>query len=198
MQHGVQQVPLVLGTVGAQPCLHFLGDHFQEFKESSSINNQYPVLTSSNKGLMLQSVYYGENRITDRNNQGFNIIPSGYITYRSRSDDGLFTFNLNSLGFTGIVSTYYPVFNFVNGDNRFFTEYLNFYQLTLTKFSVGTSQKVLSLNSIQQIYLKIPGFQEQTKIADFLSALDEKIRLVKLKIEKMELWKKGLLQKMFC
>ena len=39
--------------------------------------------------------------------------------------------------------------------------------------------------------------EEQTKIADFLSSLDVEIDNQKLKIEKLEEHKKGLLQKLF-
>lgn len=38
---------------------------------------------------------------------------------------------------------------------------------------------------------------EQTKIANFLSAIDDKINHCGKQIEKMEAWKKGLLQGMF-
>lgn len=65
--------------------------------------------------------------------------------------------------------------------------------------------KYVTGSTIPHIYFKdyshefsvLPCYAEQTKIANFLSAHDEKIRLVQIKIEKMELWKKGLLQKMF-
>lgn len=50
---------------------------------------------------------------------------------------------------------------------------------------------------LSEIYLQIPSLPEQTKIANFLSAIDEKINLVSGQIEKMEVWKKGLLQRMF-
>jgi type I restriction enzyme S subunit len=47
-----------------------------------------------------------------------------------------------------------------------------------------------------EIYL--PSINEQTKIANFLSAIDEKIKHCQSQIEKTEQWKKGLLQQMFC
>jgi restriction endonuclease S subunit len=37
----------------------------------------------------------------------------------------------------------------------------------------------------------------QTKIANFLSVIDDKINVVAKQIEKMEEWKKGLLGEMF-
>lgn len=174
-----------------------LGEEIIEFKENSKLNNQFKVLTSSNQGLMLQSEYYGENRLTGRENTGFNIIPHGYITYRSRSDTGIFTFNLNTLGYTGIISTYYPVFKIKKGDNKFLVEYLNFYKTTISKFSVGTSQRVLALSLFNEIQLAFPIKEEQTRIANFLSAIDDKISQTQMQIEKTEEWKKGLLQKMF-
>lgn len=43
----------------------------------------------------------------------------------------------------------------------------------------------------------IPSTEEQTKIANFLSAIDDKINQCKEQIVNTELWKKGLLQQMF-
>lgn len=168
-----------------------------EYRENSTKNNQHIVLTSSNKGLMKQSEYYGENRITEKDNLGFNIIPNGYITYRSRSDNRKFTFNINNLGITGIISTYYPVFTTNVGSNKFLIEYLNFKQHYIGKYSVGTSQTVLSLNELKNIKLPIPSEPEQKKIADFLSAIDDKINLVNQQLENTKEYKKGLLQQMF-
>lgn len=45
--------------------------------------------------------------------------------------------------------------------------------------------------------ISIPNHEEQTKIANFLSAIDDKINHCQSQIEKMEVWKKGLLQQMF-
>jgi type I restriction enzyme S subunit len=43
----------------------------------------------------------------------------------------------------------------------------------------------------------LPTLPEQTKIAHFLSAIDEKISHCQVRITKMEQYKKGLLQQLF-
>jgi type I restriction enzyme S subunit len=48
-----------------------------------------------------------------------------------------------------------------------------------------------------EMCILVPTLPEQTKIASFLSAIDDKISHCGVQIEKMEGWKKGLLQQMF-
>jgi type I restriction enzyme S subunit len=63
--------------------------------------------------------------------------------------------------------------------------------------NTGGTQKFLSLNTVRNLSIDLPCLSEQTKIADFLSAIDTKIDHTNTLIEKTKLWKKGLLQQLF-
>jgi type I restriction enzyme S subunit len=60
-----------------------------------------------------------------------------------------------------------------------------------------SAQPKLALYAIEQLEVQIPCPEEQTKIANFLSAIDQKIEVVAQQIEQAKTWKKGLLQQMF-
>jgi type I restriction enzyme, S subunit len=174
-----------------------LGDWIVEYKEKSSAHGQHILLTSSRNGLILQSDYYGENRITERDNVGFNVIPPEYVTYRSRSDDGMFTFNINKLGITGLISVYYPVFKFGNGVTEYFVNLLKLNESIFESYSVGTSQKVLSINALKSIKLKITNnIEEQKKISAVLSSADKEIDLIQHKLTCLKNEKKALMQQL--
>lgn len=53
------------------------------------------------------------------------------------------------------------------------------------------------LSTLSEMPLLLPCLEEQTKIANFLSAIDQKIEVVAQQIEQAKQWKKGLLQQMF-
>jgi type I restriction enzyme S subunit len=55
----------------------------------------------------------------------------------------------------------------------------------------------MSKVQLMKLNVNLPCIEEQTKIANFLSAIDDKINHCQAQIEKTEVWKKGLLQQMF-
>lgn len=164
-----------------------------EYKEKSTVQDQYDVYTSSRNGLVLQSVYFANSRIAGRDNIGFHVIPPNHITYRSRSDDGFFTFNLFSNDKNGLISNYYPVFS-TKGSNEFFIALFEQYRATFGRYSVGTSQKVLSLNALKDILFKIPSIPEQRKIATVLTNADKEIELLEQQLAALQQEKKALMQ----
>lgn len=61
----------------------------------------------------------------------------------------------------------------------------------------GTDPPNLSLNDVKEIKLGFPSKEEQTKIASFLSAVDEKIAQLTQKHELLSQYKQGMMQKLF-
>lgn len=171
-----------------------LGEIIIDYKEKPNDNNNYEILTSSKNGLMKQTDYYGDNRITNRTDADYNVIPNGFITYRSRSDDGLFTFNLNDLGVIGLISGYYPVFSFTKSNTQFLLSFLNYFKSKLIKYAIGTSQLVLSINALKEAKFKLPSLEEQTAIAEILATADRELTLQKEKLAQLQTQKKGLMQ----
>ena len=60
-----------------------------------------------------------------------------------------------------------------------------------------SAQPKLALYAIEQLEIQMPCLEEQTKIANFLSSIDQKVDVVAQQIEQAKQWKKGLLQQMF-
>ena len=63
--------------------------------------------------------------------------------------------------------------------------------------NTGGTQKFIALGVIRQLKILLPSLPEQTRIANFLTSLDDKINNCELLIDNCELYKKGLLQQMF-
>ena len=176
-----------------------IGEYIREYTEKTTIPNQYPVLTSARTGLMLQTDYYSNRQVTTEDNVGYNILPYGYITFRSRSDDGRFRFNENRIIERGVISYFYPVFSFSE-------EVCHEYMLYLLNFSIyrrmypyaeGTAQQVLSLKKLGQLKYSLPLVAEQKKIAEILATQDKAIELQGRKIEELKRFKQGCLERMF-
>ena len=67
----------------------------------------------------------------------------------------------------------------------------------IKKLATGISVLGISKTNMAKVELNLPCLEEQTKIANFLSAIDQKIEVVAQQIEQAKTWKKGLLQQMF-
>ena len=175
-----------------------LGDFLEEYKEKTIIPNQYPVLTSSRKGLMLQKKYYSQRQVTTDDNIGYNVIPLGFITYRSRSDDGRFCFNENTIIEKGIISYFYPVFSVSANAVKTFVLYLmneTIYR-RMIPYAEGTAQQVLSLKQLCSLKYFFPTVSEQEKIAEILAGQDRVIALKEELLAEKQKQKKYLMQQL--
>ena len=61
----------------------------------------------------------------------------------------------------------------------------------------GGTQKFIALNKVRELDVKVPNKKEQLLIGDFLEEIDSSITLHQRKCEKLKMFKKSMLEKMF-
>lgn len=101
-----------------------------------------------------------------------------------------------------LVSHRFPTYKFSNNSNYKFYRYVITqkiikYKLGLASPGGAGRNRVLNKKEFLKIEVPNPCLQEQTKIANFLSNIDNIIEEENKKLEDLKLWKKGLLQQMF-
>ena len=67
----------------------------------------------------------------------------------------------------------------------------------LNKYNAGSTVPTLNRNDVHFVKKRIPTPPEQTKIANFLTAIDKRINLLQKKKTKFTQYKKGIMQKLF-
>ena len=176
-----------------------VGNLIEDYVERTTIQNQYPVLTSSQQqGIVLQEAYFADRQVTTNDNVGYFVLPKGYFTYRSRSDTDVFVFNRNDILDKGIISYYYPVFQTKYTCSDFLLRRLNHgIRKQLAMAAEGTGQKVLAHSKFKNMTVSVPKIGEQQKIGTFFRQLDRLITLHQRKVALLQNIKKACLEKMF-
>ena len=107
-------------------------------------------------------------------------------------------------GKSGIVSTLYAIYKCKKNVSPNLVDYyfqndlkLNHFLKPLVKKGAKNDMKVNNDHVLTGLVIFPNSMEEQTKIANFLSAIDQKIDVVAQQIEQAKMWKKGLLQQMF-
>ena len=122
------------------------------------------------------------------------ILPKGTILFSSRATIGEVAISLNECctnqGFQSFILNQY-------NNNEFLYYWITNNRNKFLKLSSGSTFLEIGKKDIQKIKLYLPSLTEQIKIAEFLSSVDKKIRLLEKKKEQLELYKKGVMQKIF-
>jgi type I restriction enzyme S subunit len=109
-----------------------------------------------------------------------------------------YVYNINdgNLFFAGFLIK----FSIINANSYFIFSQtlLESYNKWVQLMSMRSGQPGINAEEYKTYIIQYPCIEEQTHIANFLRSIDDKINHCCAQIAKMEVWKKGLLQGMFC
>lgn len=178
-----------------------LGDILIKNKEKNK-NNQYTLVQSiSNKyGFVNQEEYFEDRKIASNNLSNYYIIKNKNFAYNpSRINVGSLVYKKDFS-----ISVISPLYVSFYADNSYVNDIflLNwlfsfpFYRQMNSSFE-GSVRNNLSYDALSSFNILLPILEEQQKIADFLSSIDNKIESIEKELERLKEFKKGLFQQMF-
>lgn len=177
------------------------GQDFKDWEEKSLAE-----ICDVNKGNQLNKDSLNKNDLYPCISGG--IEPSGFTHEYNRNENTIIiSEGGNSCGFVNFITTkfwcgghcYSIDLKNDSISNLFLFQLLKFNQEEIMKLRVGSGLPNIQKKDLLKFEIKISkNLKEQSKIANFLSAIDEKIELVSQQIEDSQEYKRGLLQGMFC
>jgi type I restriction enzyme S subunit len=142
---------------------------------------------------------YVENSLRKISSKGLlkssaKLLPKGTILLTTRATIGDVAISTKECstnqGFQSLITNY-------NNNNYFYFNWFKKNKHLLMEKANGSTFPEISKSALESIKLAVPLLEEQSKIANFLSSIDEKINLLKEKKSLLEEYKKGIMQKIF-
>ena len=176
-----------------------MNDIFTEIDERSIANNQYEILSVTLNGIVPQNTHF-KKRIASKDNSGYKILRYGNLVIGMNLWMGGIDILTNQN--IGIVSPAYRIFKIDDKYNiyflRNFIKTKKMLELYVLHSEQGASvvRRNLKLSELLEEKIKLPNLNEQQKIAEVLTACDDEINLLNLKLENLKKQKQGLMQKL--
>jgi type I restriction enzyme S subunit len=161
-------------------------------------NSDLPILAISQEfGAVPRDLINYQISVTEQSISTYKVVDIGDFIISLRSFQG----GIEYSNYKGICSPAYIILRSkIEIENQFFKYYLKTYnyiqnlQRTLEGIRDG---KMISYKYFSEIKLPLPSLDEQKKIANFLIQIDNRIAQLTEKKEHLELYKKGITQKIF-
>jgi len=179
-----------------------------QIAEKSSKKNKDKKVTdvftnSAIHGIVNQRDYFDKDIANQKNLLDYYIVDSNDFVYNPRISEnapvGPMRRNHND---TGVMSPLYTVIRFKACDldfieHYFLTNHWHSYMELIANYGARADRMSIRTEQLFKMPISLPTLPEQKKIADFLSAIDERIEYLTKKKELLERYKKGVMQKIF-
>jgi type I restriction enzyme S subunit len=162
------------------------------------------VLTNSAEfGVMDQRDFFDKDIATQGNLESYYVVELGSYVYNPRisATAPVGPISKNKIG-TGVMSPLYTVFKFKDESDEFYEHYFKTtgwhgYMRQASSTGARHDRMAISSEDFMAMPLPVSTPQEQQKIANCLSSLDELIAAQARKVEALKTHKKGLMQQLF-
>ena len=177
-----------------------LGELLKEVNIKTKTNNAHSIISSTTKGIFLQSEYFNKQSASD-NNIGYKILQKNQLVI-SPQNLWMGNININDKYNIGIVSPSYKIYDINNINLDLFKEWLKTPR-ALYEYNMSSEQgasivrKNLNEDLFKDITIDLPNLQFQNKYGNLFNKLNAKIHLENNKLNNLQELKKGLMQNMF-
>jgi type I restriction enzyme S subunit len=182
-----------------------LKDISERVKTKNKEDNNNVLTISAQQGLINQKDYFNKS-VAAKDLTNYYLLHKGDFAYNKSYSNGYPMGAIKCLNRyeKGIVSTLYICFRFHAAYvNAFFEQYFEtgLHNKEIEKVAQEGARNHgllnIGIDDFFSISLTIPSIKEQTKIANFLSAIDDKITQTQAELDAVKQYKQGLLQQMF-
>lgn len=181
--------------------LNVLADKITERNKDDSIKRVFT--NSATEGVIDQEEYFDRNIANKNNLTNYFVVEKGDYVYNPRisTTAPVGPISKNKLGI-GVMSPLYTVFRFRNKENDFYEHFFltnlwHVYIKNLSNTGARHDRITISVDNFMKMPLPYASPEEQQKIADCLSSIDDLIDAESRKLKALEKYKKGLMQKLF-
>ena len=181
--------------------LNALADKITERNRGDDISRVFT--NSATEGVVDQEEYFDRDIANKNNLTNYFVVEKGDYVYNPRisTTAPVGPISKNKLGI-GVMSPLYTVFRFRNKENDFYKHFFltnlwHAYIKNLSNTGARHDRITISVDNFMKMPLTYASSEEEQKIADCLSSIDELIDAESRKLKALEKYKKGLMQKLF-
>lgn len=181
--------------------LNALADKITERNKGDDISRVFT--NSATEGVVDQEEYFDRDIANKNNLRNYFVVEKGDYVYNPRisTTAPVGPISKNKLGI-GVMSPLYTVFRFRNKENDFYEHFFltnlwHSYIKNLSNTGARHDRITISVDNFMKMPLPYTSPDEEQKIADCLSSIDDLIDAESRKLRALEKYKKGLMQKLF-